>query len=620
MKLQFIQLDKLVVSKTNMRWGRKAPDVSDILPSVRKRGVIQPILVRPNCAPDGYEIIAGRRRFTAALIDAEERRADGREVEPLPCAILDSGDDADAVEASLLENVARLDADEVTQWVNFTRLVREGRDIDDIAATFAMPEPMVRRILALGNLLPRIRAMYARDEIDRATVRTLTLASKRQQTEWLTLVDDKTQRAPLGSHLKAWLMGGQSIPAKLALFDIAASGLASVADLFGEDRYFADAGMFWIAQDAAIEARRTAYLESGWSEAVIVPKGEYFHEWEYEKCSKDKGGRVYIDVQPSGEVVFHEGYVTRKEAERRTKSGKGAVAEHDKPVRAEITSACQTYVDLHRHAAVRAALTDHGGVALRLMVAHLVIGSPLWTVRRESHFARDEGTRASVADGLGDMQFDDCRRAVLALLDMPLDKETFTGAYGGDHELVRLFLRLMDLPDAAVMDVITVAMGETLASGSAAVAAVGATLGLDMADWWEADAAFLDLVRDKEVLRAMVGDVAGSLVASANASEKGATLKRIIADHLSGASGRDKVARWVPRWMAFPASAYTRRGGVGTVKAGAVVAAARAEVEDMTGGDPDTPTTPGGVAVAPEAGNDDGGEAQDLILPEALAA
>jgi len=598
MKLEFIQLDKLVVSKTNMRWGRKAPDVSDILPSVRKRGVIQPILVRPNCAPDGFEIVAGRRRYTAAMIDAEERRAEGREVEPMPCAILDSDDDADAVEASLIENVARLDADDVTQWVTFTRLVKEGRDTGDIAATFAMPELTVRRILALGNLLPRIRTMYADEKIDRATVRHLTLASKRQQTEWLALVDDKTERAPTGQQLKAWLMGGQSIPVKLALFDVEASGLATVADLFGEDRFFADAAAFWTAQEAAIETTRAFCLERGWSDAVIVPRHEYFYEYEHEKRSKERGGRVYIDVHASGEVTFHEGYVTRKEAERRAKSDNGADTGDDKPARAEITSACQTYVDLHRHAAMRAALTDHGGVALRLMVAHLVIGSPLWTVRRESHFARDEATRESVASGLADIQFDDCRRAVLALLDMPMDKETLTGGYGGDHELVRLFLRLMELPDPAVMDVITVAMGETLASGSAAVEVAGAVLGLDMADWWEADAAFLDLVRDKEVLRAMVGDVAGSVVAQANAKEKGATLKRIIADQLTGVGGRDKVRRWVPRWMAFPASAYTPRGGVGAVKAGAVVAAARSEVEqDVTGDDPDNPTTPGGVAV-----------------------
>src|SRR3546814_18553187 len=81
----------------------------------------------------------------------------------------------------MIENMARLDADEVSQWESFTRLVREGRKVEEIAATFGLPELAVKRVLALGNLLPRIRKMYAREEIDAATVRHLKLASKRQQ-------------------------------------------------------------------------------------------------------------------------------------------------------------------------------------------------------------------------------------------------------------------------------------------------------------------------------------------------------------------------------------------------------------------------------------------------------
>lgn len=190
MQLQFIDLGKLVISKANMRHGKKAPDVSDLLPTVRARGVLVPLIVRPNlcpesvgpkategqrCEPDGFEIVAGARRFTAAKIIANE----GGSAEPLPCAILDAQDDAAAIEASLIENVARRDPDEVTQWETFTRLIREGRSCDDIATTFGLPELGVKRILALGNLLPRIRDLYRREQIDGATIRHLTLASKR---------------------------------------------------------------------------------------------------------------------------------------------------------------------------------------------------------------------------------------------------------------------------------------------------------------------------------------------------------------------------------------------------------------------------------------------------------
>lgn len=348
MKLDFIDLGKLSVSKANMRYAKKAPDVSDMLPTVRERGIIVPLLVRPNCGPDAFEIVAGARRFTAARIVAEE----GGSTEPLPCAILEEGDDADAIEASMIENMARLDADEVTQWENFVRLVKEGRTVEDISATFGLPELMIKRVLALGNLLPRIRDLYRHEKIDAATVRHLTLASKSQQKSWLALYDDPDNYTPTGHQLKAWL--------------------------FGEDRYVADADAFWTAQNAAIEAKRADYIEEGWSDVVIVPPSEHFQSWEYEKAGKRKGGRVYIAVRSSGEISFHEGYVTRKEA-RRIEKGE-AIGTGQKPARPEVTGTMQTYIDLHRHAAVRAALTGHPKVALRLMVAHLIVGSHLFRV------------------------------------------------------------------------------------------------------------------------------------------------------------------------------------------------------------------------------------------------
>lgn len=586
MKLQFIDQDKLSISKTNMRYGRRAPDVTDILPTVRKRGVIQPLIVRPNCGPDAFEIVAGARRFTADGI----ARAEGIDHGPLPCAILEPGDDADAIEASMIENLARLDPDEVTQWENFVRLVKEGRKPGDIAATFGLPDLMVKRILALGNLLPRIRDLYRRDKIDGATVRHLTMATKGQQKSWLALFDDADAYVPTGHQLKAWLFGGQSIKAEQALFDVEASGLATIADLFGEDRFFADADAFWTAQNAAIEAKRVAFIEAGWADAVIVPPSEQFHYWEHERAAKRKGGRVYLDVSPRGEVTVHEGYVTRAEA-RRIASG-AAVAAADKPKRPEVTSTMQTYIDLHRHAAVRAALTGHPGVALRLMVAHVIAGSPLWGVRIEDQATRNEAVRESVETCAAEAAFDEKRRAVLAVLGFDEDAPTVTKGNGDAYGLAGVFLRLLDLPDRCVMEVVAIVMGETLMAGSAAVEATGLQIGVDMARYWQADDAFFELIRDKEVLTRIVAEVAGETVAEANAGEKTKTMKKVVADHLAGADGRAKVDGWVPKWMAFPPSGYTDRGGVGTVRAHALVEAARPADDE-----PDPDATPGAAAL-----------------------
>src|SRR3546814_1731817 len=134
------------------------------------------------------------------------------------------------------------------------------------------------------------------------------------------------------------------------------------------------------------------------------------------------------------------------------------------------------------------------------------------------------------------------------------------------------------LPDRAVMDVIMIMIGETLESGSADVEAVGGEIGVDMSTYWQADDAFFECLRDKEILTRIVAEVAGEGIAEANGKEPGKVLKRIVRDHLGGANGRAKVENWVPKWMAFSPSAYTERGGVGSVKAHAKVKIGRAHV------------------------------------------
>ncbi|HEV7312477.1 MAG: ParB/RepB/Spo0J family partition protein [Sphingomonadales bacterium] len=569
MKLDFIDVDHLSIAATNMRGKGKDPDVSDLLPSIRARGVLVPLLVRPNCAEGQFEIVAGRRRFTAVNAVARE----GGAMKPIPCAILDEGDDANALEASMLENLARVRPDEVSQWEAFVALVKTGRSVDEVANTFGFEPSAVKRILALGNLLPRIRTLYRGGQIDVNTVRHLTLASKSQQKAWLALFDDESAYCPTGHQLKAWLFGGTAIAVTHALFDVEAFKGGIVADLFGEDRFFADSDAFWAAQMGAIEVRKADYLEAGWSDVIIMERGQWFRSWDHAHAGKRKGGRVYVEVRESGEVSFHEGFVTTKEAKRLGSGGsseEGAVIE--KPSRPEVSGPLNAYIDLHRHAAVRADLLAHTGVALRAMAAHVIAGADLWRVDVEAQRAPKEEIAESVETCSAETAFDTKRRVVLAVLGFDEDAPTVTGKGYHRPPFAPLFARLLELPDPVVMEIIAIVMGETLQAGSEAVEMIGLHIGTDMHRHWQADAAFFDQLRDREVLLAIVGEVAGAEVAAANAGEKGKALKAIISDCLAGENGRAKSEPWVPQWMAFPPSAYTSRGGVGSVKAAARVA------------------------------------------------
>ena len=586
MELMHIDLARLSVSSLNMRGTKKTCDIANILPSVRARGVLVPLIVRElpgtgeegNDSPPAYEILAGKRRYHAARTVAEE----GGGIEDLPCAVIEQGDDAAALEASLIENVARLDPDEMTRCETFTRLLREGRDVEGIAQTFGLTALQVRRTLALGNLVPRLRNLYRADGIDAVSLRHLTMASKAKQKEWLDLHDDERATAPTGSWLKAWLFGGASIPVSAALFDVEACKIETIADLFGNEAYFASLEAFWALQMAEVDSRAQQLREAGWGEVVVMERGETFHSWEHERMGQAKGGRVYVAIGHRGDVTFHEGYVTTKEA-RRLECGEAL----EKVARPEVSSTVNAYIDLHRHAAVRARLVEDTGLSLRAMLAHAIAGSCLWSVRIEPQKTPNDAVAESVENCLSESLFDARRREVLTLLGFDADTPTVTAGYPDGERLCALLRRLIALEDAEVLRVLAVVMGETLGMGTSLIEMLGQHMAVTMADVWQADDALLDAVRDREVIGHLLADVAGEKVAAENAKATSKVQRGIIRDCLTGTNGRRKHESWVPRWMAFPASAYTERGGVGSAER-SVRIAEPAEVVEAEEAEPDT--------------------------------
>lgn len=642
MELKHIDIANLTVSAANMR-GKGKADIANILPSVRARGILVPLIVRASLntagkagksgdggernregaltGPDAaigmgtgtgagsaemFEIVAGKRRYHAALALAEEN---GGECEPLPCAVLDDADDAAALEASLIENIARLDPDEVTRWETFTRLVRQGRTAEEIALTFGLGELQVKRTLALGNLLPRIRNLYRNEEVDAVTVRHLTLASKAQQKEWLAMLDEPNAYCPTGSQLKAWLFGGASIPTSPAIFDLATYEGELVTDLFGEESYFASAEAFWAAQSAAVEAKAASFREAGWSEVIVLEPGSYFHTWEHEHRTKKQGGKVYIAVSHRGDVSIHEGYVSRREAQRQEQGGTG-----EKPKRPELTGPLQNYIDLHRHALVRSRLASEPMNALRVLLAHAIVGSSLWNVRVEPQRALSDAIAESVETCPSETLFDLYRRDILDRLGFDPEAPTVTGGYDGTGGIFGLFAKLLDCRDETILDALVLVMAETLEAGTPLIELLGRQLELDMADSWSADRAFLDLIKDREVLDGMVTELAGEDAAEANAKATGKVKRQIVADCLNGVNGRAKVERFVPRWMAFPPAAYTSRGGVGTVNRAAAVEhlLASSVNEEPAGEGASGPETDGGK---PEEGTPSEVQEEGQIAP-----
>ena len=559
MTTQLIPLKDLHVSPLNMRAEKKPPSLkrmaviaANILPTVREKGILTDLIVRPNA--DGFEILAGRRRYYAARVIEVE----AGEFPPIKCDVRDGIDDAAAIELSLIENVAREDADTLTCYETYATLIRQGRSVGEIARLFGKKDQEITQCLALANLLPRIRELYRGEELDGSDLQLLTMATKTQQREWLRLWDGND--VPTGSDLKHWLFGGMAIRAEYALFDLTPLKERIVGDLFSQERYFANAQEFWTAQDEAIATRRDAYLAAKWSEVVILERGRHFPQWEFVKASKKEGGRVYIEPTHTGEVRFHEGYLTQREVRSAEKKNRKAKADDKAKVdgeqRSPITKTMQNYLDLHRHAVVRLAVLARPNDGLRLLIAHAVAASGNWSVRPDPQRADGTTIAESLAASPAQAAFAAEAKAVRALLASVLkseDPEDDDGriaghGHGNDEATVRVFQRLLKLKDKDMNRIAAFVMAETLAAGSAVTDAFGAYAKVQTRKHWAPDATFFELMRDRQSVNAMLAAAADKKTADKLVSAKLKEQKAALA----AATGKNPV--WCPGWMCFPAT------------------------------------------------------------------
>ena len=547
MDLHQIPIENLSVSSNNMRKSRSKPEVGDLLPSIREKGVLTPLIVRTSKDEHKYEIVAGQRRFHASKTLGD--------ITSLPCIVLAGAEDAHALEVSLIENLARRDPEPMSEYEAFAKLVRKGRTVAEIAALFGLDERRVGQRLALGNLLPDIRQAYRDGKIDPASMQALTLATRAQQRDWLTLFADAEQHAPTGQRLKQWLFGGQSISTDVALFDAEAYPGKIVADLFGELAYFDDSEAFWTLQTKAVEAMTKTLTEDGWLAVEVFDTSEALQIWNYVKCTKVDGGHVLIDVARNGEVTIHEGYLSQRDAERRAKAKEDGT-ESPAPKRRELTNKLENYCALHRQAMVRAALTKAPQLALRLLATHLLVGSSHWSVSADPQRAACGDTAVSVAASKAENAFETERSSVCERLGIPFDANPLVQPYGNDETFALTFARLIALSDEAIVSILTFLIAESLAAGGIGVELAGQMLDIDPDIAWQPDDAYFALLRDKAAINAMLAETRGDDIAKVNRdqtrNQQVEALRTGIASHTEA---------WRPGYMAFPFQAYTDKSG-----------------------------------------------------------
>jgi len=139
--------------------------LDELAVSIRERGIIQPIVVRPMPhLPDAYEIIAGERRWRAA------QRAGLHDV---PIVVVEV-DDRTSLEFAIVENVQRSDLNPIEEAAGYDRLIKEfGYGPGDLAQMLGRSRSHVANTLRLLNLAPSIQTMVTDGRISAGHARAL---------------------------------------------------------------------------------------------------------------------------------------------------------------------------------------------------------------------------------------------------------------------------------------------------------------------------------------------------------------------------------------------------------------------------------------------------------------
>ena len=160
--------------------------LEELADSVRTRGIVQPIVVRP-AGPGSFEIVAGERRWRAAQMAG---------LHEVPAVVRECSD-REAAAVALIENIQREDLNPIEEAQGYRTLAGEfDLTHQELADAVGRSRSAVSNALRLLDLNDDVRALVERGDLDMGHARALLALSGAAQSEAAAEV---VKRGPLGS-------------------------------------------------------------------------------------------------------------------------------------------------------------------------------------------------------------------------------------------------------------------------------------------------------------------------------------------------------------------------------------------------------------------------------------
>ena len=141
-----------------------AAALKDLADSIRRKGIIQPLILRPIAGPTKYEIVAGERRWRAAQL---------AQLHAVP-AILRDFSDSEVLEIAIIENIQRAELNPIEEALAYRQLMdRFGHTQEKVAEALSRSRSHIANLLRLLSLPDEVQSMVAAGGLSAGHARAL---------------------------------------------------------------------------------------------------------------------------------------------------------------------------------------------------------------------------------------------------------------------------------------------------------------------------------------------------------------------------------------------------------------------------------------------------------------
>lgn len=176
-KIFYVSVDDIIPNRFQPRLAFDEKELNSLSESIKKYGVIQPIVLRK--IGEKYEIIAGERRYKASLLAGLMK---------IP-AIINQTDDNTSAEIALLENLQRKNLTVIEESQSYKKLLDRGFTQDEIANKLGISQSSIANKLRLLNLPKEVQEALLYNKISERHARSLlSLNDKETQIQILNKI------------------------------------------------------------------------------------------------------------------------------------------------------------------------------------------------------------------------------------------------------------------------------------------------------------------------------------------------------------------------------------------------------------------------------------------------